>query len=364
MEFIKNSFINGLNVSRQGFEKFWPSQKQKSRSEANADSFINSNVTLWDVLMIIFLFLIVLFWLYGVPTFIKRLIPFNYSRIDPYSLEHLTISAAPIKPLTTNPTVQQTVDRVDPISQQLLTRSNNIAQQVIDPVLKDLYYPAQQTADPVLQDLYKPVQQTTGTVVQNTSSIIAPLQKLANNSTTVIQTTPNIGDQSNFVTNTAVPSINAPTFKFIEETDTLPNVNYDSLIQNSDVLPVLPNNGAPTTTKSVSQNISEFPSFKFKSSNLPQGTLRNTKIITTPSVATLSPPVLGEVQKSPTDELFSDLTVYNNIYKEGKRDYDDGFPTISPILVRTGLSLCYEKCPGTCVEYGYTGISNCFVSKI
>lgn len=51
------------------------------------------------------------------------------------------------------------------------------------------------------------------------------------------------------------------------------------------------------------------------------------------------------------DSVFLDLITYNNIETED----DNGI-----IHVNTGLDQCYDKCTGTCLEYGETGIAFCF----
>ena len=50
------------------------------------------------------------------------------------------------------------------------------------------------------------------------------------------------------------------------------------------------------------------------------------------------------------DTLFSDIIVYEN-------EYDDNG------IGRVGLDKCLEYCDGACVEYGVTGIAQCFPSK-
>lgn len=51
------------------------------------------------------------------------------------------------------------------------------------------------------------------------------------------------------------------------------------------------------------------------------------------------------------DSVFLDLITYNNLESED----DNGI-----IHVNTGLDQCYDKCNGTCLEYGETGIAFCF----
>ena len=59
------------------------------------------------------------------------------------------------------------------------------------------------------------------------------------------------------------------------------------------------------------------------------------------------------------DKLFDDVLYYPNRYD---KDYETGEEIGK--LIRTGWDECREKCPGHCVEFGPTGRSYCFRSKI